>query len=320
MQLFRRGALKRLTCISRQLGDQRGIATSLGHPGLAAVDRGDYAAARALYQEALAIFRALGDIAVCATLLHNLGHAMSSQGEHAAARSLFEESLGLARGVGYKDGIAHYAGNLAVVAVHETDFAVARALLEESLTVFKELGNKRGICRALEGFGILAAAQGEAVRAARVLGAAESLRNAITAPLPVSDRAHYQYDRYVATARAALGDEAFGAAWAEGTAMSPEQTIDYALAAELGRQSTVTRPPAKETLVNDVHVSRLTVREREVAALIAQGLTNREIASRLTIAERTAEGHVQGILNKLGFNSRAQIAAWAVARGLHKVS
>ena len=56
----------------------------------------------------------------------------------------------------------------------------------------------------------------------------------------------------------------------------------------------------------------LTPRQREVAALIALGLTNREIASRLVVAERTAEGHVQSILNKLGFYSRSRIAAWAV--------
>jgi pimeloyl-ACP methyl ester carboxylesterase/DNA-binding CsgD family transcriptional regulator len=60
----------------------------------------------------------------------------------------------------------------------------------------------------------------------------------------------------------------------------------------------------------------LTSREREVAALVAQGLANREIAERLVIAERTAEGHVQSILNKLGFNSRVQVAAWAISQGL----
>lgn len=64
----------------------------------------------------------------------------------------------------------------------------------------------------------------------------------------------------------------------------------------------------------------LTPREREVAALIAQGLTNREIASRLIVAGRTAEGHVQNILNKLGCNSRVRIAVWAVEHGLHAVS
>lgn len=64
--------------------------------------------------------------------------------------------------------------------------------------------------------------------------------------------------------------------------------------------------------------STLTQREREVAALIAQGLANREIAARLVITERTAEGHVLNILNKLGFNSRVQVAAWAIAHGLHE--
>ena len=58
----------------------------------------------------------------------------------------------------------------------------------------------------------------------------------------------------------------------------------------------------------------LSKREREVAGLVAQGLTNREIAGRLFISERTAEGHVQSIRNKLGFTARTQIAAWAVAQ------
>src|SRR5262249_48485304 len=60
----------------------------------------------------------------------------------------------------------------------------------------------------------------------------------------------------------------------------------------------------------------LTEREREVATLIAQGKTSREIADLLVISERTAEGHVNNILGKLGFTSRAQIAAWVVERGL----
>jgi DNA-binding CsgD family transcriptional regulator/sugar lactone lactonase YvrE len=59
----------------------------------------------------------------------------------------------------------------------------------------------------------------------------------------------------------------------------------------------------------------LSRREREVAELVAQGLTNREIAERLFISERTAEGHVQSIRNKLGFTSRTQIAAWTVRQG-----
>jgi DNA-binding NarL/FixJ family response regulator len=60
----------------------------------------------------------------------------------------------------------------------------------------------------------------------------------------------------------------------------------------------------------------LSAREREVAALVAQGLTNRDIAERLVVSERTAENHVQHVLNRLGLRSRAQVAAWAVQNGL----
>jgi DNA-binding NarL/FixJ family response regulator len=60
----------------------------------------------------------------------------------------------------------------------------------------------------------------------------------------------------------------------------------------------------------------LTVREREVVALLAQGHTNREIADLLVISERTAENHVQRVLNRLGLRSRTAVAAWAVEHGL----
>jgi DNA-binding CsgD family transcriptional regulator len=72
-------------------------------------------------------------------------------------------------------------------------------------------------------------------------------------------------------------------------------------------------------MANQDEVQRLSRREREVAALVAEGLTNREIAGRLFISERTAEGHVESIRNKLGFNSRVQIAAWAVQPGALEV-
>jgi DNA-binding NarL/FixJ family response regulator len=64
----------------------------------------------------------------------------------------------------------------------------------------------------------------------------------------------------------------------------------------------------------------LTRREREVATLIARGKSNREIAGDLVVSERTVEGHVNNILSKLGFRSRAQISAWAVEKGLVKLS
>jgi non-specific serine/threonine protein kinase len=92
--------------------------------------------------------------------------------------------------------------------------------------------------------------------------------------------------------------------------MSLEQAVQYALSAE---------PPAAPASGKDVpdrDGSVLTRREAEIAALVAHGLTNRQIAQRLVISEGTAANHVQHILKKLGFDSRAQIAAWAARRGL----
>jgi DNA-binding NarL/FixJ family response regulator len=77
-------------------------------------------------------------------------------------------------------------------------------------------------------------------------------------------------------------------------------------------------PPAAEQSIapvpDDGGPARLTRREREITALIAQGLSNKEIAARLVIATRTAESHVENILTKLGFASRAQVAAWYIER------
>ncbi len=88
-------------------------------------------------------------------------------------------------------------------------------------------------------------------------------------------------------------------------------TLDEAVDDALAPAAAVPEPASGTT------TDPLTAREREVAALVAQGLSNRAIASRLVIAERTAEGHVRSILNKLGFNSRVQVAGWAATHGLH---
>ena len=76
------------------------------------------------------------------------------------------------------------------------------------------------------------------------------------------------------------------------------------------------RKPLSQEAMNSSLYGGLSSREREVAALVAQGRSNREIAASLVVSERTAEAHVSNILGKLGFTTRAQIAAWAVEKGL----
>jgi DNA-binding NarL/FixJ family response regulator len=111
----------------------------------------------------------------------------------------------------------------------------------------------------------------------------------------------------LAAVRASLGGPGFAAAWAAGRAMPLEQASDDALV-----------HPAPAASVEGAAGGRLTPREREVAALVAEGFSNREIAATLVIAERTAEGHVAHLLDRLGFRSRVDVAAWATEHGLRR--
>ncbi len=211
----------------RELGDKRGMALSLNNLGVVAGDQGDYERAVAFYEESLALSRELGAKDTIAMVLNNLAIVASHQRDFVAARSLYQESLGIFRELRDKRSIAVSAVNLGIVASHQGDYPAARSLLEESLSIQLESADKGSICHELDAFGILAAAQRQAERAARLLGAAEALREAIDAPLPPSERASHDSD--IAGVRAALGEEAFATAWAQGRAMTLEQAIEYAL-------------------------------------------------------------------------------------------
>lgn len=95
--------------------------------------------------------------------------------------------------------------------------------------------------------------------------------------------------------------------------MGPEEAVACALATETAPRPEREQPASR---VEAGQAGVLSPREREVARLIVRGLTNSEIAAALVISERTAANHVEHILNKLGFHSRAQVAAWAVEHGL----
>jgi non-specific serine/threonine protein kinase len=136
-------------------------------------------------------------------------------------------------------------------------------------------------------------------------GAAARLRAQLGLRLSSIEAA--QLERALAPARSAgggLSAEAQAAAWRQGEAMSLEQAVAFALL-ERGRAAASLQGLAGLP-------APLSPRECEVAALVARGRSNRQIAAELSIAERTAENHVEHILTKLGFRSRAQVAAWAV--------
>ncbi len=124
-----------------------------------------------------------------------------------------------------------------------------------------------------------------------------------------------EHERYLSVLLSEISAAEFNAAWTDGEAMTLEQAIEYA------RQAAISPPERRGTPreAANQEYGGLSAREREVALLIAKGKSNREIAETLVLSERTVTTHVANILSKLGFNSRAQVAAWAVQKGLLEV-
>ena len=195
--------------------------------GYLAYSQGDYASARALYEESLAIERELGDKAGIATSLNNLGLVAKAQGDYASARALHEESLAIWRELGNKAGIAMSLNNLGNVAYAQGDYTSARALHEESLGIKRELGDKAGIAKSLYNLGELAGVTHEPERAAQLFGAAEALRVLINTPITTQERA--EYDGAVGAVKAQMDEAAFAAAWEAGRKMTMEEAVAYAL-------------------------------------------------------------------------------------------
>jgi len=117
---------------------------------------------------------------------------------------------------------------LADLAAATRDFACAKALFEESLSIRADLGERTEIACVLAGVADAAAGLGDALRAARIWGAEERLREEIGSPLLTQDQR--QHERSVGSARAALGDDAaFDRAWQHGRALTLEQAIELGL-------------------------------------------------------------------------------------------
>ena len=160
---------------------------------------------------------------------------------------------------------------------------------------------------ALESLAWVTASERRDQRAAQLLGASDRMWRAMHTSLSAFRSLQDFHDESVEQVRGRLGARAFDAAWRRGAEQATADAVDVAL--ERQAEATV---PATRSSADDFGLTR---REREVAALIAEGLSNREIAARLVVAQRTAEGHVENILSKLGFTSRAQVAGWLAAQG-----
>jgi predicted ATPase/Tfp pilus assembly protein PilF len=215
----------------RAAGDQEFYALTLMHMGDVALRRGEAAAARDRYEQALSIQRQLGSRWGAAQVLNNLGEVARYEGDYARAGQLYEESLALFKALGSSGDIARSLHNLGYVANAQGDQRLAAALFAESLALFRERGNQRATIESLVGLAAVISAREQppvgAESAARLLGAGAARLEALGAAMWPADRLEYQ--RNVAAIRATLGEEAFGAAWAAGRALTLEQAIEQAI-------------------------------------------------------------------------------------------
>jgi non-specific serine/threonine protein kinase len=287
--------------LARKLGDRAGAATALFNLGMVAIyDQMRAEEARALFEESLALRRELDDAAGASRALQRLGLISVVQQDFGRASALYEESLMLARQAGDKVVIAVSLWLGSLVYLGLGDHRIVRALGEEGFALVRQTGHTHINALILHVLAASAGSQGQPVRSAWLWGAAETLRESLGVSLGPAER--YHYGPYIAAARDQLDEVTWETAWAEGRAMTLEKAIEHALSEEKSAAPAV--PPQNATPI------KLTRREREVAALVARGLSSRQVSSALMVSERTVDNHVANILKKLGIHSRDEIGDW----------
>jgi predicted ATPase/DNA-binding CsgD family transcriptional regulator/Tfp pilus assembly protein PilF len=265
--------------------------------GVMAGTRGDWDTAGRYHSGALELAVQVANPVRVASSLNNLALLASARGDHAAARDQLERALAECRAAGDRYVASYILDSLGCVCLRLDDNTGARRYYLEALAASQEFEDSVNIASSLEGMALLALAEGDPGRMVRLTAASKTLRAASGGE--ATPEWTKQVEDGLGAARTKLGRQAADAAWRAGQALSPEEAIRSAA----GAVTAVTHDGGP-----------LTARERQVAALVADGLTNGEIAGRLKMAGRTADAHVEHIRNKLGLRSRSQIAVWAHER------
>jgi non-specific serine/threonine protein kinase len=315
---------------------------------------GDQEVARSFLEESVEIYRELGDEPRATAVLRELGYLSAEAGDWETARYSLEESFRLGQQSGDEHGIALTRSYLGIMAVLRGERDSARAHLEESLRVLRKLGELpevkvcsfyRGLLACdegdyatahvrfaetvedapllqiyryavpwvLQGYAQLATREGQHARALRLAGAAAALHQSLGQSVGPASKAYFR--RNQEPAWKALGKQEGKAAFDEGQAMTFEEALAYALeAATLQRGAEDTSGVSQETI--EANPTVLSVRELEVLKLVAEGLSDSQVAQRLYLSPRTVGHHLRRIYRKLGVNSRTAALREAAGRGL----
>ncbi|MGI5292577.1 ATP-binding protein [Nonomuraea polychroma] len=295
-----------LLAAGRALGARLGLETVLGYvalySGMVAMHEGDTASAIRSFAEAVTRHRTGGDPAGEVQALTWLSLAHSFLGDSECAVAAAEESIAICDAHGESWHKAYAMTALGIELWRQGDTRRATALEQESLRVFHTLDDSVGVGVDVEVLAWIAASEREYARAGELLGILRNIWGAIGAPLMGFGHLIRYHDECEIRTQRALGEPALQAAVKRGASLSYDRALAYALTEEA---------PVPDRSGEAGRRSPLTPRETEIAQLIAQGMSSKEIAAALVISQRTAESHTEHILRKLGFNSRTQIAYWA---------
>ena len=284
---------------AREVGDLSLLARALAVSARARAVSGDLKGARAQAGEAAAVALGLDDPGAGAAVTATQGFIALADHDLDMARRVYCESLPRARARGDLNSLIYVLGYYGFTLLGCGQSDGVRPVFEESIEIARRLENRDAILYTLYGLACHDAMVGQLARAARLLGAAEHLQ------AETGVRLIPQMEPLLSQAREAivtsLGVRTLESEAQAGGLMSRAEAVAYALGEK------VPRPVAPAITSATTPLSK---RELEVARLVAAGLSNKEIGSRLFLSERTVETHVSRILNRLGINSRVEIASW----------
>ena len=284
------------------VGDSAELARTLSNLAMVSIFSGEVEEARKHLEESLQVGRRAGDQRSVAGAMWVLGLVAFFSGDLDEAEERGRASLQLSEEVGDRKLAAFLEAALGIIALERGRFAEARGRFAIGLEMSVEMGDRMNLALILEAECRLATTTSAWTLALELGGAAAAIRELAGArSIPIwQDRVEGAIDE----ARRALGPDAAAVALGQG------RSLGFAEAASLAQKV------AEESTKKETAATRLTKRELEIAVMVAQGMSNRDMAKRLVLAQRTVEGHVENIRSKLGFHSRTQIAAWATERKL----
>ncbi len=262
------------------------------------------------FEQVMALYQILGAKAQFAEAQGFLGLLLLRSGENDRAHALLTESLKLRTEVADEQGLAWAEIWLARVERAQHRISEARSLLERGLARAIQAHSRLYTAMGLEELGTVVALQGASAWAARLFGAAEALREKLGAPKPPIERS--EYEAQIAAVCVALGESGFQDTWARGRGMEPAQAL-----ADHDDPIGPTFPSLPAVVKNAADAEKLlTRREREVLHLLAEGLTNAQIAERLTLSTVTVNSYLRTMYSKMGVSSRTQALHYALQHHL----